>query len=437
MPVPFSTFDLNKQLLNAVAEMGYEQTTEIQEKAIPKIMGGAHVMGIAQTGTGKTAAYLLPILMKLKYAQGTEPRCLIIVPTRELGIQIAEQAALLSKYTDLRSFAIYGGLGPKTQIEKLKEGCDILIATPGRFQDLYLEGHIAVKKIQVMVMDEADRLMDMGFIKQIHNILEVVRHKKQCLLFSATMSPLVRRIADDFLEFPIIVEVEPEQRTASTVSQLLYLTPNLKTKLNLLNNLLAQEDLKKVIIFCRTRTIAEIVYAFVKKKFGQINVRVIHANKGQNTRMNAISSFKATDIPILIATDVAARGLDVEAVSHVINFEVPVVYEDYIHRIGRTGRAFLSGESITFCNPSEEYHIEKIEKLIKQQIPRAELPPHLEEHETPYEERQEIAREIDRQKRKENPEFKGAFHEKKFTAKKEDLRSKGDKRNQMRKRKTK
>lgn len=411
----FEDFKLNRQLLNAIAEAGYTQPTPIQEKAIAPILSGQDIMGIAQTGTGKTAAYVLPMLMKLKYAQGTDARALILAPTRELAMQIEENIRLFAKYTDLRTVVLYGGLGPKTQIAQLEQGVDILVATPGRFLDLYLAGHIPTKQLQFLVMDEADKMMDMGFIGSIHRILEVVPRKRQNLLFSATMSELVEKISGDFLKFPLRVEVAPQATPAHTVNQALYSVPNLKTKLNLLQSLLKDDEaFQRLIIFCKTKQVADNIYNWLERKYGPEQVRVIHANKGQNTRINSINAFKEGNIRMLVATDVAARGLDVADVSHVINFDVPIVIEDYVHRIGRTGRAFKSGEAITFCTEAEVYYVKKIEKLIRQPIPKSAIPDEVFIEETPYAERQAMAREIDLQKRKENPEFKGAFHEKKL-----------------------
>ncbi len=411
----FADFKFNRQILNAIEEAGYAKPTPIQQKAIPPILAGQDVMGIAQTGTGKTAAFVLPILMKLNYSQGNDARALILSPTRELAMQIEENIRLFAKYTDLRTVVLYGGLGPKTQIAELEKGVDIIVATPGRFLDLYLTGHIPTKSLKVLVMDEADKMMDMGFIGKLHRILEVVPRKRQNLLFSATMSELVHKISGDFLAFPTIVEVTEQATPAQTVMQALYYVPNLKTKINLLQHLLKDdEQLHRLIIFCKTKTVADNVFNFLERKYGVDNVRVIHANKGQNTRINSINAFKEGSIRILVATDVAARGLDVSDVSHVINFDVPIVIEDYVHRIGRTGRAFNTGDAITFCNPAEEYYIRKIEKLIRQQIPVMDIPEGVFIEKTGFDERQAIAREIDAQKRKDNPDFKGAFHEKKM-----------------------
>ena len=414
MAKSFEEFNLNRQILNAVADAGYTVATPIQEKAIAPVLSGQDICGIAETGTGKTAAYVLPMLMKLKYAQGDSARALILAPTRELAMQIAEEVKRFSTYTDLRSVVIFGGIGPKTQKEQIKAGVDIIIATPGRFLDLYLTGDINTRYLQFLVLDEADKMMDMGFIGSIHRILEVVPRKRQNLLFSATMSDLVQKIAGDFLKHPTIIEASEQATPAQTVTQVLYELPNFKTKINLLQHLLKDvEVFNRLIIFCKTKSVADNIYSYVVRKFGEETVRVIHANKGQNTRINSINSFKEGNIRVLVATDVASRGIDVSDVSHVINFDVPIIIEDYVHRIGRTGRAFATGDAITFCTEAEKYYIRKIEKLIRQFIPVLPLPEEVFIEETPYDERQQIAKEIDLQKRKEDPEFKGAFHEKK------------------------
>lgn len=409
----FEGFSLNKQLLNAIAEQGFTVPTEIQQKAIPLIIGGQEVIGIAQTGTGKTAAYLLPLLMKIKYAQGEHARALILAPTKELTLQIADHAAALSKYTDVRFATLYGGIGPKTQIETLNKGVDVIIATPGRFMELYLKGELVTKLIKTLVLDEADRMMDMGFMPQLRKIFEIIPPKRQNLLFSATFNERVERLSLDFLEFPVRIEVTPPATTARQVGQELYEVPNLKTKINFLEYLLQdRERFNRVIIFTRTKEVADNVFKYLERKeLGP--VRVIHSNKGQNARINAVTEFKEGKLRILVSTDVTARGIDVIKVSHVINFDVPILYEDYVHRIGRTGRAFNEGTAITFVTPPELYHVGKIEELIREKIPVRQLPEGVVKEATPFEEQQAMAREIDWQKRKEDPTFQGAFHERK------------------------
>jgi ATP-dependent RNA helicase RhlE len=410
----FDEFKLNKQLLAAISAQGFEKPTPIQQKCIPAALGGNHVLGIAQTGTGKTAAYLLPLLMKVKYAQGMEPKALIIAPTKELALQIDEHAKKLAVNTDLRILCIYGGIGPKTQIEEINKGIDILVATPGRFLDIYLRGEIQTKQIKTLIIDEADKMMDMGFMPQLRKILEVIPSKRQNLLFSATFHPIVERLSTEFLEFPVRIEITPQSTAVETVEQELYHVPNFKTKINLLEYFLKQTDIfNKVMVFTRTKKIADNIFHFIdRKNYGP--VKVVHSNKGQNTRINAMNEFKEGKLRVLVATDVASRGIDVSDVSHVINFDVPYVYVDYVHRIGRTGRALKQGTAITFANEAELYHIQKIEKIINDTIPVLQISKDVEIEKTSFEEKQEMAREIDRQRRKEDPDFKGAFHEKKY-----------------------
>ena len=408
----FNQFKLNKQLLTAIEEAGYQQPTEIQQKAIPLLLAGHDLLGIAPTGTGKTAAFVLPMLMKIKYAQGEHPRALILAPTRELVMQIGEVVAQLSQHTDLRTAVLIGGKGVKPQSEAVAAGVDLIIATPGRFYDVYQTGVLFTRKITTLILDEADKMMDMGFMHQINSILELMPAKRQNALFSATMPPKVEKLSEEFLLHPIRIEVAPQATTAETISQSIYLTPNLKTKINLLAKLLEDESYKRVLIFTKTRQSANDVSKFIDRKL-KIGVKVLHGNKDQNARINSMDEFKEGNLRILVATDIASRGLDVSGVSHVVNFEVPIIYEDYVHRVGRTGRAENEGEAITFVNPAEEYHMRNISKLIQKDIPTLSLPEGVLDEDTPFEEKQEIAREVDRQKQKLDPTFKGAFHEKK------------------------
>lgn len=407
----FEQFKLNRQLLDAVKEAGFLIPTDIQQRAIPVILGGQEVIGIAQTGTGKTAAYLLPVLMKIKYAQGDDPRAVILVPTKELTLQIGEHATQLAKYTDLRILSLYGGVGIKPQIEAIKKGVDILITTPGRFMELYLQKELATKLIKTLVIDEADRMMDMGFLNQIRKIIDVLPRKRQNLLFSATFSEKVEKLSADFLEFPVKIEITPQSTPARQVEQVQYHVPNLKTKINFVEYLLQdRKEFNRVMIFTRTKSNADAVSKYIdRKELGP--VRVVHSNKSQNTRINAVNEFKEGGLRVLVTTDVTARGIDVTRVSHVINFDVPILYEDYVHRIGRTGRAFQEGKAITLVTKAEEYHIEKIEKLIREKITEKKLPAEIEIAKTSFEEVQEMARDIDQQKRREDPDFQGAFHE--------------------------
>jgi len=410
--ITFENLKLNRQILNAIEELGFNHPTEIQKKVIPSALAGHDLFGIAQTGTGKTLAFVTPLIMKVKYAQDKDPRALILAPTRELAIQIERNFKELSQFTDLRIVALYGGVGPKTQIELLEEGVDVIISTPGRFMDIYSKGHIMPKQIKTLIMDEADKMMDMGFYRQIKQILEVVPRKRQNMLFSATMSDKVVKLTEDFLEFPERIEVAPQSSVADTIEQELYEVPNFKTKINLLIHFLKNESFKRVIVFVKTKSNADNIGKYIdRKELGP--VRIIHANKGQNSRINAVNDFRAGDVRALVSTDVTARGMDISMVSHVINFDIPLIYEDYVHRIGRTGRAEQEGMAISFANELEMRHVPRIEKIIQQKIPVKPIPQGVAIEKTPFEEQQEMARTMDNMRKKEDPDFKGAFHEKK------------------------
>jgi ATP-dependent RNA helicase RhlE len=421
----FENLKLNKQLLNAVADIGFSTPTEIQTLAIPQILAGQHIIGIAQTGTGKTAAYVLPLLRILNYEQGTEPRALIVAPTRELVLQITQVFNALGKYTGIRVLSVFGGKGFSDQKKKLSEGCDIVVGTPAQILELYLTNFLILKKIKHFVLDEAERLMDFGFTPQLHKLLEVLPRKRQNILFSATFSERVKRTADDFMEFPVVINIVPEIKTVATVEQVLYKIPNFGTKSNFLQYLLSKQDVfKKTIVFCKSKKTANAVFENLKFLFEESGINILHGDKAQQTRTNTLNAFREGRINILITTDVTARGIDVSEVTHVINFDVPFVYEDYVHRTGRTGRAFNTGTCITFCTPAEEWHIKKIQKLIGFKIPVQKLPEEIAVAKISFNEHQEQAMEIDRQKRKDNPDFKGAFHEKKFNKDKDGHRKK-------------
>lgn len=413
LPTSFHSFKLNKQLLQALEEAGYEQPTPIQQKAIPLALAGRDVIGIAQTGTGKTVAYLLPLLMQLKYATGTQPRALILATSKELVIQIAQHLTILAKYTDLRHNCLYGGVGAKQQLQALSQGGDILVATPGRLLDLYHQEGFQLRTVKYVILDEADMLLTKSFLTQFRAILELLPRKRQHLLFSATMSKQVIANAEEFLSWPAQAITTPQATPVATVSQQCYHVPNIATKARLLAQLLTDVEIfYKVIVFTRTREAAtQVAHFLARKATGE--VRVIHANKDQNTRINALNAFREGKARVLVATDVAARGIDVSQVSHVINFEVPSVPEEYVHRIGRTGRAMQTGQAISFMNHAETYYIKQIEKLIRQKIPVAPLPTDLIISPTSFEEKQSMARTIDWQRQKEDPTYQGAFHAKK------------------------
>ena len=419
----FEDLKISKSVLKAIDELGFTEPTPIQQKAIPMIRSGVDVLGIAQTGTGKTAAYFIPLIMKLVKAEGKDPRAVVLVPTRELAIQVGEDLHDLLKFTNLRHVTVYGGIGWTKHAEMIKPGVDIVVATPGRLWDLYRAEAVSFKKIKTLVIDEADRMLDMGFMPQIRNFLEVLPLKRQNLLFSATFNEKVEEMSHEFLDFPERVEVAPSATPAELINQVYYKVPNFQTKLNLINYLLRDEETySRVIVFVGTKENAEQVFKIIKRR-SEGEKRIMHSNKGQSTRVNAINAFKSGIVRILITTDVSSRGIDVEMISHVINFDLPNNHEDYVHRIGRTARANNVGTAITLVNPAEEHNLHKIEDLIRMKIPQLELPPDLEMIATKREENIDQLREIDRQKRIADPTFKGAFHEKKripgLTGKKE------------------
>jgi len=409
----FDDLKLTRQFLNAIADAGYDNATPIQQKAIPPLRAGQDVIGIAQTGTGKTAAFLLPLLQTLKYAQGEAPRGLVLAPTKELVVQIHQEALKFAAYTDLRIVAFYGGVGPKKQIEEIADGVDLIVSTPGRFLEIYSRGHFETKKLKHIVLDEADRMMDMGFMPQIRQVQEVVPTKRQNILFSATFPPRVERLAEEFLLWPMRIEVTPESTPVSTVTQYKLSLPNLRTKIAFIE-WYVREKLgdDRLLIFTRRKEEAENLFKFLDRSFKK-GVRAVHSNKGQNARINAMQAFRTGEVQILIATDVASRGIDVPETRWVINASVPRDPHDYIHRIGRTGRAFREGSALTLVDPAEKFALERIESLTGESLVEFAEVPALETFETPSREKQNQAREIDRELRKRDPNYKGAFHEKK------------------------
>lgn len=409
----FDDLKLTRQFLNAIEDAGYENATPIQQKAIPPLRAGQDVIGIAQTGTGKTAAFLLPLLQTLKYAQGEAPRGLVLAPTKELVVQIHQEALKFASYTDLRIVAFYGGVGPKKQIEEIADGVDLIVSTPGRFLEIYSRGHVETKKLKHIVLDEADRMMDMGFMPQIRQIQEVIPTKRQNILFSATFPPRVERLAEEFLLWPTRIEVTPESTPVSTVTQYKLSLPNLRTKIAFIE-WYVREQLgdDRLLIFTRRKEEAENLFKFLDRSFDK-GVRAVHSNKGQNARINAMQDFRTGAVQILIATDVASRGIDVPETQWVINASVPRDPHDYIHRIGRTGRAFREGSALTLVDPAEKFALERIESLTGESLLDFPAVPELETFKTPRREKQNQAREIDRELKKRDPNYQGAFHEKK------------------------
>lgn len=401
-------------MLQSVQESGWITPTPVQQKVIPQILAGQQVVGIAHTGTGKTAAYLLPLLKLLNYPQGDVPRCLILVPVHELAIQVSDVASQLAAQTRLRISALFGGGSIKKQREELKKGTDIIIGTPGRILDLYSKENLILKKIRFLVLDEADKLLDLGFLPQLNRLFEILPINRKNLLFSATMNNKVKALVESFIAFPVYVEVMQQSKTAPGVEQRLVAVPNFQAKVDFLKKLLEDEQMNRVMIFCRTKTIARNVSDNLKTFIPEKKVRRIDGNQQQQQRVNAVHALNSGEAQILVATDIAARGLDVKSVSHVINFDVPLVYDDYIHRIGRTARVFTTGTSITFCTEADQWHWKRIEKLTGTRLTPEPLPATIRVQPTPFEEQQYMNREIDLQKKKDDPQFKGAFHERKI-----------------------
>ncbi|SIT85132.1 DEAD/DEAH box helicase [Pontibacter indicus] len=377
----FSELNLIEPILKALQAEGYTQPTPIQERAIPHLLAGTDVLGCAQTGTGKTAAFAIPVLQMLHNQKNRAPRTiktLILTPTRELAIQINESFAAYGKNTDVRHTVIFGGVSQHAQVQELKRGIDVLIATPGRLLDLIGQGFISLKHVEFFVLDEADRMLDMGFIHDIKRIIPMLPKQRQSLFFSATMPPVIQALADTILVNPVKVEVTPVSSTAEKVGQAVYFVEK-NDKRDLLRHLLSDRDIERVLVFTRTKHGADRVVKDLNK--ANIQAEAIHGNKSQNARQRALSNFKAGSTRVLVATDIAARGIDVEELSHVINYELPNEPETYVHRIGRTGRAGNAGIALSFCDVEERYYLNDIQKLINKKIKvNADHPFALPEH---------------------------------------------------------
>lgn len=369
----FEDLNLNNPLQNALADLGYIYPTPIQIQALPVVLSGKDVVGVAQTGTGKTLAYLLPILKSLKFSEQKHPRILIMVPTRELVVQVVNEIEKLATYINTRVVGVYGGTNINTQKQAVYNGVDILVATPGRLLDLALTGNLRLKHIQKLVIDEVDEMLNLGFRTQLTNILDILPQKRQNLMFSATLTEDVENLINDFFYQPEKIEVVPVGTPLELIDQAAYLVPNFYTKINLLNHILEDETLEKVLIFVDSKKLADRMADHIDEKFND-QIGVMHSNKSQNYRLNAIQKFENGEHRILIATDIIARGLDILDVSHVINFDTPNIPENYIHRIGRTGRADKKGGAITFVNEVEVPAMESIEALMGQEIPKVDIP---------------------------------------------------------------
>lgn len=370
----FEIFELNKPLRNAVNDLGLVKPTPIQAEAFKVVLSGQDLVGIAQTGTGKTFAYALPILHELKYADQSNPRILIIVPTRELVLQTVSEMEKLTKYMNIRVLGVYGGTNINTQKKAVVAGCDILVATPGRLFDLAVTRVLQLKGIKKLVIDEVDVMLDLGFIRQLNSIFEIIPEKRQNLMFSATMTDEVADLINEYFRFPKTISIAISGTPLDNIKQSIYEVPNFYTKVNLLAHLLGNKDeMKKVLVFSPSKKTADFLFESLNEEFeGEISV--VHSNKSQNFRERSVKNFDSGVHRILIATDVMARGLDLDELSHVISFDTPHFPENYMHRIGRTGRAESLGQSILFYSPLEVKYKEAIEELMDYKIPQLKLP---------------------------------------------------------------
>ncbi|GAB3712411.1 DEAD/DEAH box helicase [Flavobacterium koreense] len=363
----FSELNLLKNIQQALTEEGYESPTPIQQQAIPVILEGTDLVGCAQTGTGKTAAFAIPIINMLHRLVGSSAkrkviRTLVVTPTRELAIQIDESFNTYGKYTNIRSMVIFGGVSQVPQVDQLKKGIDILIATPGRLLDLHKQGFIDLDHLHFLVLDEADQMLDMGFINDVKKIVKLTPDNRQTLLFSATMPMAIRELADTFLTKPKYVSVDPVSSTAEKVNQKVYFVGK-EDKRKLLYHIIRNDKIENVLVFTRTKHGADNVVKALKKN--NVTAEAIHGDKSQNARQRVLDAFKNKEISVLVATDIAARGIDIESLPYVINFDIPNISETYVHRIGRTGRAGNTGLAISFCAKDEQPYWKDIEKLIK------------------------------------------------------------------------
>ena len=369
----FSELKLTRPLLKAVEEQGYKTPSPIQAKAIPPVLAGYDLLGCAQTGTGKTAAFALPILQRLAASHPSHKgvRALILTPTRELALQIDECFANYGRYLNVSHCVVFGGVGQQPQVDALRRGADVLTACPGRLNDLIGQGHVDLSRLEIFVLDEADRMLDMGFVNDVRKVIRHLPAQRQNLLFSATMPKEIEQLANSILKKPVTVKVDPVSSTVERIEQGLYFV-NKPDKKRLLAKLLADPAVTSALVFSRTKHGANAIATFLNKQ--GIGAAAIHGNKSQSARVAALDSFKAGKIRALVATDIAARGIDISELSHVFNFDLPEVPETYVHRIGRTGRAGAEGVAISFCSPEEKEYLAGIEKLNRKKIPVLELP---------------------------------------------------------------
>lgn len=370
----FEQFNLPKALQKAIDQLGYQHPTPIQEKSFNVIMSGRDVMGIAQTGTGKTMAYLLPILKSYKFSNTYNPKIVILVPTRELVVQVVGEVEKLTEFMSVRTLGIYGGVNINTQKKAVYEGLDVLVATPGRAMDLALDNVLQLDEVQKLVIDEFDEMMNLGFRPQITSLLAMMRKKRQNILFSATMTDDVDEVLNDFFDFPEEITLAASGTPLEQIKQSAYSVANFNTKANLLTHLIqTQDDWSKILVFVNNKKIADMLFDKMEERIPGF-FSVIHSNKSQNYRLMAMQSFEAGEVKGLITSDVMARGLDISNITHVINFEMPETPEHYMHRIGRTGRADASGTAISFVTAREEEIRVEIELLMEMEIPNVDFP---------------------------------------------------------------
>ncbi|MCR9182277.1 MAG: DEAD/DEAH box helicase [Flavobacteriaceae bacterium] len=420
----FEDLNITTPLLNALKDLGIDNPTPIQEQSFSVVMSGRDMVGIAQTGTGKTFAYMLPILRMLPYSRQENPRVLVLVPTRELVLQVVEETEKLAKYSNLRVLGVYGGTNINTQKKAVAEGLDVIVATPGRLYDLAVSRVLQLKSIQKLVIDEVDVMLDLGFRHQLVNIFDILPKQRQNILFSATMTEDVEELLSVFFKSPEKVSVALSGEPLKNIEQSVYHVPNFYTKVNLLLDLLADaETYSKVLLFVKNKKVADLLFELLDEKFKE-ELCVIHSNKTQNYRIRSIKQFEAGENRILVATDVMARGLDFDNISHVFNVDTPDYPENYIHRIGRTGRAERMGKAIVLTTPAEERSLEAIEALMQIEITRLAMPATVEVSEKLTYEERPVVKEINNpNKRSKNDEDapRPAFHEKKDKNKKENL----------------
>lgn len=418
----FQDLNLSKQLLNSLDDLGFTTPTPIQEQSFNVVSSGIDVVGIAQTGTGKTFAYMMPILKNLPYSTQQNPRVLVLVPTRELVVQVVDEIEKLAKYINVRVLGVYGGTNINTQKQDVAQGVDILVATPGRLYDLAVSRVLQLKSIQKLVIDEVDVMLDLGFRHQLLNIFDILPKRRQNIMFSATMTDDVDELITDFFKSPQRVSIAVSGTPLDNIAQERYNVPNFYTKVNLLEHLLSDKDtFNKVLIFVAYKRMADRLFDNLEEIFGE-EICVIHSNKTQNYRLRSIEQFRNGDNRILVATDVMARGLDIDNITHVINFDTPTFPENYMHRIGRTGRAEREGHTILFSTEKEQAYKDSIEALMQMEIPVLDIPHVVEiSKELIEEERTQIKEHYNPIKRRDEDAPGPAFHEKSEKNSKENL----------------